>query len=96
MRLFPPPASLALRARGAPGFVAAPEALYALDAVADAARADPSVRSAMSIADVVKMVNRAFHDERPEFFAIPGDRAMAGRYLALAYSPAFRRFLDRV
>jgi hypothetical protein len=94
-RLFPPPASLALRARGAPGFLTAPEVLRALDAQTTAARADPAVRHAMSIADVVKMVHRAFNDDRPEFFAIPDDRALVGRYLALAYSPAFRRFLDR-
>jgi predicted RND superfamily exporter protein len=94
-RLFPPPLSLAVRARGEPGFVSTPEALRALDAAAAAARADPSVSSAMSIADVVKMVHRAFNDERPEFFAIPNDRLLAGRYLALAYSPALRRFLDR-
>jgi hypothetical protein len=93
--LFSPPLSLAVRARGEPGFVTAPEVLRLLDAGAAAARADPAVRSAMSIADVVKMVNRAFNDERPEFFAIPDDRALIGRYLALAYSPAFRRFLDR-
>jgi hypothetical protein len=93
--LLQPPLSLAVRVRGEPGFVAAPDVLRALDdAVADA-RTDPAVRSAMSIADVVKMVHRAFNDERPESFEIPGDRALVGRYLALAYSPAFRRFLDR-
>jgi hypothetical protein len=94
-RLFPPPLSLALRARGGPGFVTAPEVLRALDAVAAATRTEPAVRGAMSIADVVKMVHRAFNDERPEFLVIPDDPALAGRYLALAYSPAFRRFLDR-
>jgi hypothetical protein len=94
-RLFPPPLSLAVRVRGEPGFVTAPEVLHALDAAAEAARADPAVRSAMSIADVVKMVHRAFNDGRPEFLAIPDERALVGRYLALAYSPAFRRFVDR-
>jgi hypothetical protein len=94
-RLFPPPLSLAVRLRGEPGFVTSPEVLHALDAAAAAARADPAVRSAMSIADVIKMVHRAFNDERPEFFAIPDDGALAGRYLALAYSPVFRRFVDR-
>jgi hypothetical protein len=94
-RLFPPPASLAVRVRGAPGFVTAPEVLHALMAQANAASADPAVRSAMSIADVVRMVHRAFNDERPEFFAIPDDAGLVGRYLALAYSPTFRRFLDR-
>ena len=94
-RLFPPPLSLAVRARGEPGFVGAPDVLHALDTQAEAARADPAVRSAMSIADVVKMVNKAFNDERSEFFAIPDDRALAGRFLALAYSPGLRRFLDR-
>lgn len=94
-RLFPPPVSLAVRARGEPGFVGAPAALQALDAAAAAARADPAVRRAMSIADVVKMVHRAFNDDRAERFTIPDDPTLAGRYLALAYSPPLRRFLDR-
>jgi hypothetical protein len=94
-RLFPPPSSLALRVRGTPGFVSAPEVLRAIDGAASAARADVAVRSAMSVADVVKTVNSAFNGGRPEFRTIPDDRIVAGRYLALAYSPAVRRFLDR-
>jgi hypothetical protein len=94
-RLFPPPQSLALRVRGAPGFVASPAVLHALEAVAGAAAADPKVRHAMSIADLVKIVNRSFHEGRSEFTVVPDDRGLIARYLALAYSPGFRRFVDR-
>jgi hypothetical protein len=69
--------------------------LGALDGLGTAARADPAVRGVVSLADVVKLVNRAFNDDRPEFQVIPEDRAMVTRYLTLAYSPNFRRFLDR-
>ena len=93
--LLPPPVSLAARVRGEPGFLTAPDVLRAFDGVMAEVRTDPAVRRAMSIADVVKMVHRAFNDGRAEFFAIPDDRALVGRYLALAYSPAFRRFVDR-
>lgn len=95
VRLFPPPTALVVRVRGAPGFVASPAVLHALDALAQAARADGAVRSAMSLADLIKIVHRAFHDNDNEFFAIPEDPSLAARYLTLAYSPGFRRFVDR-
>jgi predicted RND superfamily exporter protein len=94
-RHFPPPTALALRFRGAPGFVAAPETLAAFDGLTRVARADPAVVRALSLADIVKMVHRAFNDNRDEFYAIPNDQALIGRYLALAYSPGFRTFVDR-
>jgi len=94
-RHFPPPTALAVRFRGAPGFVASPEVLAAFDAVTNAVRRDPAVVRALSLADLVKMVNRAFNDNRDEFLVIPNDDAMIARYLALAYSPGFRTFVDR-
>jgi hypothetical protein len=94
-RLFPPPTALALRARGKPGFVAEPAVLHALDAVAAAVRADPAVASAMSIADIVKMVHRAFNDDEATAAIVPDDRGLVARYLTLAYSPGFRHFVDR-
>jgi len=94
-RRFPPPTTLALRVRGTPGFVAEPAVLHALDDVVRAAREDPAVTSAMSIADVVRMVHRAFNDDDPAFAVVPDDRGLVARYLTLAYSPGFRRFVDR-
>ncbi len=94
-RLFPPPSSLVIRAEGDPGFVAEPEVLRAFEGITLAASRDPAVERAMSLADVVKMVHQAFHDGVPEFFAIPDDRGLITRYLTLAYSPAFRRFVNR-
>lgn len=95
VRHFPPPVSFAVRVRGDAGFVAAPGVLEAFDAITDAVRADPAVSSATSLADLVKRVHRAFNDDRPDFERLPDEPGMAGRYLALAYSPGFRRFIDR-
>jgi predicted RND superfamily exporter protein len=92
---FPPPVALALRVRGAAGFVTSPEVLRALDGVVAAARRDPAVTNAMSLADIVKMVHRAFNENDPAFQVVPDDRGLVARYLALAYSPGFRRFVDR-
>jgi hypothetical protein len=94
-RLLPPPTSLVVRLRGTPGFLNDPAALASIDAAADAARADPSVARAFSLADIVKTMHRAFNDGRPEFFVLPDDRGLIARYLALGYSPGFRQFTDR-
>ncbi len=92
---FPPPTALALRVRGEKQFVSSPAVLHAFDGVVKAAREDPAVVSAMSLADIVKMVNYAFNEKQEEFLTIPDDRGLIARYLALAYSPGFRRFVDR-
>jgi predicted RND superfamily exporter protein len=94
-RDFPPPTALAIRFRGAPGFVESPEVVQSLDALADAVRSDPAVVRVLSLADLVKLVNRAFNENKEEFAVIPKERAMIARYLALAYSPGFARFIDR-
>jgi predicted RND superfamily exporter protein len=94
-RDFPPPTALAIRFRGAPGFVESPEVLQSLDALAESVRHDPAVVRVLSLADLVKLVNRAFNENKEEFAVIPDDRAMIARYLALAYSPGFARFVDR-
>jgi hypothetical protein len=94
-RYFPPPTALAIRVRGAPRFVASPAVLRAFDNVVVPLRAEPSVVSAMSVADLVKLVHRAFNDNDPAFATIPDDEGLIARYLTLAYSPGFRRFVDR-
>jgi predicted RND superfamily exporter protein len=94
-RHFPPPTALAIRFRGAPGFVESPDVLKAFDGLTGAVRGDPAVVRALSLADLVKLVHRAFNDNRAEFNAIPNDRGLIARYLALAYSPGFRTFVDR-
>ena len=94
-RYFPPPTALAVRVRGEPGFVQSAAALESLDAAVRAVRSDPAVVRAMSLADLIKMVHRAFNENRPEFEVIPHAPGMVGRYLALAYSPGFARFVDR-
>ncbi len=94
-RYFPPPTVLAIRFRGAPRFVTSPAALHALDDIVAPLRADPSIVSAMSVADLVKLVNQAFNDNDPAFAVLPDDEGLVARYLTLAYSPGFRRFVDR-
>lgn len=94
-RHFPPPTALAIRFRGEPGFVESPDVLKAFEGLTGAVRSDPAVVRALSLADLVKLVHRAFNENRDEFYAIPDDRGMIARYLALAYSPGFRTFVDR-
>jgi hypothetical protein len=94
-RDFPPPVSFAVRVRGEPGFVARPDVLQALDQITAATRADAGVQSATSLADLVKRVHRTFNDDRPEFERVPDEQQLIARYLALAYSPGFRRYVDR-
>ncbi len=93
-RHFPPPSQLAIRLRGEPGFVAEPAVLHALDRATAAARADPATTSAMSVADLVALVHRALAGDEATT-RLPDDRGLVARYLALAYSPGFRRVLDR-
>jgi len=94
-RHFPPPTALAIRIRGAPGFIASPDVMKAFDGLTAAVRSDPAVVRALSLADLVKLVHRAFNDNRDEYYAIPEDGGLIARYLALAYSPGFRTFVDR-
>jgi predicted RND superfamily exporter protein len=94
-RHFPPPTALAMRFRGAPGFLASPEVMKAFDGLTGAVRGDPAVVRALSLADLVKLVHRAFNENRDEYYAIPEDGGLIARYLALAYSPGFRTFVDR-
>jgi hypothetical protein len=93
-RHFPPPSQLAVRLRGAPGFVAEPAVLRALDGAAAAARADPATTGATSVADLVALVHHAFGGAEATT-RLPDDRGLVARYLALAYSPGFHRFVDR-
>jgi predicted RND superfamily exporter protein len=92
---FPPPTALAIRVRGRQDFVSSPELLRGFDRAMQAARQDPAVVNAMSLADIVKMVNWAFNEKRDEFLVIPDDPGTIGRNLMLAYSPGFGRFVDR-
>jgi len=94
-RHFPPPVSFAVRVRGESGFVGQPGVLQAFERVTDVMRREPAVASATSLADLVKRVHRAFNDDRAEFERLPEEAGLVGRYLALAYSPGFRRFVDR-
>ncbi len=92
-RHFPPPSIFIVRLSGPPGFVSDPAVLSAMEAVAVEMRQVPGVRSVQSLADIVRLVHRAFSDEPTE--ELPADRGLIARYLALAYSPGFRRFVDR-
>lgn len=94
-RHFPPPTELAVEVSGAGGFVADPDVLRALEGVAAAARRDPAVRGATSLADLITLVHRAFNPDDPSALVALSDRGLNARYLMLAYSPGFRRFVDR-
>ena len=48
-----------------------PEHLEAMDLLADAADGHPTVSAVYSFVDTVKLLNRAFHEDDPEDYAIP-------------------------
>ena len=92
---FPPPLALAVRARGEPGFVKSADVIETFERLTQVAAADPAVLRAASLADLVKMVHRGFSDDPAAIDVIPREPGVIGRYLALAYSPGFRHFVDR-
>ncbi|MEL6584908.1 MAG: efflux RND transporter permease subunit [Pseudomonadota bacterium] len=67
---------------GEPGAVTEPEFLAAVDGFAEWLRTqNDSVAHVYALSDIMKRVNFNINADRPEFFAIPEDRSLAGQYL---------------
>jgi len=60
-----------------------PEVLRAMNELQDFMIKQESVGATQSLADYVKRMNRAMHNDDPAFDSIPADRAMVGQYLLL-------------
>ncbi|MEO0359462.1 MAG: MMPL family transporter [Pseudomonadota bacterium] len=66
---------------GAPGDVASPAFLNAVDAFAAWLRDDPAVAHVFAVSDIMKRVNRNLNGDEPAFHAIPEAQATASQYL---------------
>jgi predicted RND superfamily exporter protein len=60
-----------------------PETLELIDAFQQFAEGLPKVRSATSIVNIVKKMNRMLNEDSPEFYKVPDDRAMVAQTLLL-------------
>ncbi len=77
---------------GAPGRFREPEALRALERLQHAADAAPHVTRTLSLADTVRVVNRAVGEDDPAEERIPDTRAAAAELLFLAPKDHLHRF----
>jgi predicted RND superfamily exporter protein len=55
----------------------------------------PEIGGTTSVVDYLKLINRGFHDNDPEYFAIPETRRAAGRLLFFGSSDDLDGFVDR-
>jgi predicted RND superfamily exporter protein len=54
----------------------------------------PEVGHVMSLVDYVKLINRGFHDDRPEQYAIPESKVLVSQLLFFGGSDEVKRFVD--
>ena len=66
-----------------PDGLKSPETLELIDAFQQFAEDLPNVRSATSIVNIVKKMNRILNEDSPEFYKVPDDRAMVAQTLLL-------------
>ncbi len=79
---------------GAPGAFREPEALRALERLQHAADAAPHVTRTLSLADTVRVMNRAIGEDDPAEERIPATRAAAAELLFLAPKSHLGRFVN--
>ena len=78
----------------APDALLDPRALAGIAALEDVARADPSVTSTVSVADHLRVMNRAMQGGGDEALAIPDDRALIEQFLLFFEPGDLRRVLS--
>lgn len=78
---------------GEPGGLADPEYLATVEAFAEWLRAKPQVAHVGSITDVLKRLNREFHEGRVDYYRLPDSRGEAAQYL-LAFEMSLPYGLD--
>jgi predicted RND superfamily exporter protein len=54
----------------------------------------PEIRGTTSLADYLMVVNRAFHDGDPEYFAIPDSTSLISQYLFFLWNDQLEHFVD--
>lgn len=78
---------------GQPDGAADPEYLANLDKFCEWVVTLPEVNHASSVADIMKRLNRSFHNDDPAFYKIPESRELAAQYL-LVYEISLPQGLD--
>ncbi len=68
---------------GKPDGVKDPAFLAALDALEEKMEAEPLVRKALSLTNVLKKIRRAMHGDKPEYESLPPSEQGVAEYLAL-------------
>lgn len=66
-----------------PDGLKSPDALRQIDAFQRFAESLPKVKSATSIVNIIKKMNRILNEDSPDFYVIPDDRAMVAQSLFL-------------
>jgi predicted RND superfamily exporter protein len=67
----------------APGGVAEPEYLEALDRFASYLRAQPEVTHVYAFSDIMRRLNKNLHGDDPDWYRIPDNRELSAQYLLL-------------
>ena len=78
---------------GEPEGVADPEYLAKLDEFVKWVETLPEVNHASSLADIMKRLNKSFHDDDPAYYRLPESRELAAQYL-LVYEMSLPQGLD--
>jgi len=84
---------ISLRANSVDAFTI-PENLVLLDKVQSFLHTIPGVDTTVSFADYIKEMNKSFHDEDPEFYAIPKQKDLIAQYLLLYDSDSIGDYVN--
>lgn len=71
-----------------------PANLREIEALQKWLEAQPEIGGTTSLADYVKLLNRGFHENRPDHLVIPQRRQLVSQLLLFGASPELRRFVE--
>jgi uncharacterized protein len=81
---------------GEPGSMKNPDVLRAVDQLQRFIEEDPAyISKTMSLVDMLKEMNQAFHDGDPAYYVVPESRELVAQYLLLYESGGNREDIDR-
>ncbi len=58
-------------------------------------KAQPEIGGAISLADYLQVVNRAFHDGDEDYFTIPATRSLISQFLFFVWNDQLEHFIDK-
>lgn len=79
---------------GAPDYFQDPQALARIGQVTEFLQTIPEVDKVTSVNDYLKEINKSFHNENPEFYRLPENRAMVSQYALLYGRQDLEDFVD--